>query len=76
MLAAPAAAGISTVTVEAVITGCRISRVRTYSRSVTGVIRTDISVIGTGRSSRIKAAVRIFLAGVALRLGTRASRMI
>jgi hypothetical protein len=68
-------AGIGTVTVEAVITGCRVIGMYTCPRSVTGVIRTDIPVIGTGRARRIKTAVRCLLAGVTVRLRTGTSRM-
>jgi hypothetical protein len=50
MLAASGTAGIGTVAVEAVITGCRVIGMYTCPRSVTGVIRTDIPVIGTGRA--------------------------
>ena len=46
---------------------------RAGSRTVTGVIRTFIPVIGADRARRIKAAVRIFLTGIALRLRTGVS---
>jgi hypothetical protein len=70
-----ATAGVGAVTVEAVVTGCRVRRMCAGPRTVTGVIRTYIPVIGADRPRQVKAAVRIFLAGVALRLGARASRM-
>ena len=71
----PAAAGVGTVTVEAVVTGCGVIRMRAASRTVTGVIGAHIPVIGTDRARRIKAAVRCLLAGAALRLRTGASRV-
>ena len=43
----PAAAGVGTITIEAVITGSGIIRMCTYSRTVTDVITTHIAVIGT-----------------------------
>jgi len=45
-------------------------------RTVTGVIGTHIAVIGARTTWRGKAAVRIFLTGVALRLGARGSRVL
>jgi hypothetical protein len=71
----PGAAGIGAVTVKTVITGCRVGRMCAGSRTVTGVIGTHIAVIGADRPRQVKAAVRIFLTGVALRLGARASRV-
>jgi hypothetical protein len=38
----------------------------THSRPVTGIIRTDIAVIGTRRARGVKTAVRCLLTGVAL----------
>ena len=61
--AAPAATGVGTVTVEPVITGCGVSRMRAGSRTVTGVIGTHIPVIGTGRPRRIKTGIARLLAG-------------
>jgi hypothetical protein len=75
MQAASAAAGIGTITVEAVVTGCRVSRMCAGPRTVTGVIGAHIPVIGTDRTRQIKAAVRIFLAGVALRPRTGVPRV-
>jgi hypothetical protein len=45
----------------------------TGSRTVTGVIRTHITVIGTNRPSRIKTAVGCLLAVVTLRPRARVS---
>ena len=73
--AAPATTGIGTVAENGVVTGCAVVGMGTGPRTVTGVIRTHIPVIGTGGARRIKAAVRCLLAGVALRLGARGSRM-
>ena len=71
----PGAAGVGAVAENAVITGSGVVGMGTGPRTVTGVIRARIAVISTDRACRIKTAVRIFLAGVALRPGTGTSRV-